>query len=167
MDEALFAWRDFYGAVANASAALVGLVFVGLSIRLTRSALPASAKALALVSLANLLYPLYVSLAMLLPTGAPGVQATALLLPAAVCLLELAVAFRLERRAHDVISRPSAVYRYVLPLAASLVLVAGALGLLASAEVALFAPVVFIGVMFVVGSHNAWTLLLTSLEGDR
>ena len=33
--EAIEAWRDFYGAVANATAALLGLVFVGMSLHLT------------------------------------------------------------------------------------------------------------------------------------
>jgi hypothetical protein len=71
VEDAFTVWREFYAAVANASAALVGLVFVGLSIRLSRRGLEPSAKALGLVSLANLLYPLYVSVAMLLPQGVP------------------------------------------------------------------------------------------------
>jgi hypothetical protein len=167
MSEAIAAWHDFYSAAANASAALVGLVFVGLSIRVAQGRVEASAEALGLGSVTDLLYPLYVSLAMLIPTGAPVVHGVALLVPAVVCFVDLGFALRLDRRGRGRLTPLNALYRYVLPLSAALILALGALGIIAGWEVALYAPLAFVAVMFIAGSHNAWTLLLASQGGGR
>jgi uncharacterized membrane protein len=62
-------WHDFYVAVASASAALLGLLFVGVSINL--AAITASERAdlrtRANVAFANLLYLLGISLIVLMP----------------------------------------------------------------------------------------------------
>lgn len=167
MADAIAEWRDFYSAAANASAALVGLVFVGLSIRVAQGRVEASAEALGLGSVTDLLYPLYVSLAMLIPTGAPVVHGVALLVPAVVCFVDLGFALRLDRRGRWPPTRVNAMYRYVLPLSAAVILALGALGLMAGWEPALYAPLVFVAVMFIAGSHNAWALLLAAQRGGR
>jgi hypothetical protein len=80
--EALASWHDFYLAVGSASAALLGLLFVGVSISV--SSLPVSARrdvtARANLAFSNLLYLVGLSLVVLMP----GVEATTVAISFAV-----------------------------------------------------------------------------------
>jgi hypothetical protein len=64
--------------VANAGAALLGLVFVGVSIHLSARSLETETRLLGAESVTNLLYPLLVGLVMLVPVD-PAVQDACLL----------------------------------------------------------------------------------------
>ncbi|HEX6290953.1 MAG TPA: hypothetical protein VFZ66_17340 [Herpetosiphonaceae bacterium] len=161
--EAITAWREFYAAVANVGAALVGLVFVGVSIHLSRRPLDNATRMLGADAVINLLHPLLAALGMLLPVP-PTVQGIGLLILALEGLREIArVAYVLARQP----SRGSwltLAYRCFVPLVAAAVLAVGALGLLAGWTFAVYAPAVFVFLMFIVGTQNAWDLLLGNRE---
>jgi hypothetical protein len=162
--ETIDAWRDFYGAVANATAALLGLVFVGLSLHLTLRRAPTPVRSLALASAITLIQPLLVSLVMLIPTGAPVVHAAGSIVVALVLVVELGVVLRIEWR-----SRAEAtgwlVYRFAIPLAASAVLIAGGVGMLLGWPLAVWAPAVFVFATVIVGVQDAWDLLISPDRG--
>ena len=161
--EAIEAWRDFYAAAANAGAALLGLVFVGLSIHLVGRPLNTETRMLGAESFVNLLHPLLASLGMLLPLE-PAVQGGGLL------FLVLNTFYAAIRVASIQIRQPRSeprlmlAYRYFLPLVAAAVLAVGAIGLIAGWSFAVYAPVVFVFLMFIVGTQNAWNLLLGTRE---
>jgi hypothetical protein len=152
------AWRDFYGAVANAAAALLGLVFVGTSLHVTLRRSDEAFGLLALSSAAILVQPLLVSLAMLIPFGAPGVHAAGTFLFAAVTAIEMAMILR-SRGGGGERSPAWLVYRDGVPFAACAVLAVGSIGMLAGYSVAVFAPALFVFAMFVVGVQESWDLV--------
>lgn len=158
--DAIEGWRDFYGAVANATAALLGLVFVGMSLHLTLRQAPGPVRSLALASAITLIQPLLVSFVMLIPIGAPAVHAAGCLIVAAVLAVELGVVLRIHLRSR---AEPSGwlVYRFGIPMAASLLLVGGAIGMLAGWPLALWAPALFVFATVIVGVQDAWDLLIT------
>ena len=160
MIEAITDWRDFYGAVANATAALLGLVFVGMSLHLTLRGAGAPVRSLALASAITLIQPLLVSLTMLIPIGAPGLHAVGSIIIAAVLALELAVVLRIHRRTHAETSGWLA-YRFGIPVAASAVLGLGGLGMLAGWTAAVWAPALFVFATVIVGVQDAWDLLIS------
>jgi hypothetical protein len=158
--EAIDAWRDFYGAVANATAALLGLVFVGMSLHLTLRRAPAPVRSLALASAITLIQPLLVSFVMLIPTGAPRVHATGSVVIAAVLVVELGFVLRIHRRSHAE-SAGWLAYRFGIPLAASAALAAGAIGMLVGWSPAVWAPALFVFATVIVGVQDAWDLLIS------
>ena len=158
--EAIQAWRDFYGAVANATAALLGLVFVGMSLQLTLRRAATPIRSLALASAITLIQPLIASFVMLIPNGAPGVHAVGSIIVAGVLAVELGVVFRIHRQAHAE-AMGWLAYRFGIPLAASAVLAAGALGMLLGWPTAVWAPALFVFATVVVGVQDAWDLLIS------
>ena len=163
--ETIEGWRDFYGAVANATAALLGLVFVGMSLHLTLRRAPTPVTSLALASAITLIQPLLVSFVMLIPTGAPAVQAAGCLIVAAVLVVELGVVLRIHRRSHAEAAGWLA-YRFGIPLAASAVLAAGATGMLLGWLPAVWAPALFVFATVIVGVQDAWDLLISRGQGQ-
>jgi hypothetical protein len=97
-------WHDFFLAAAGASAALLGLLFVGVSINL--SAIAANERvdlrARAGQAFANLVFVLLIGLIMLIPGGDPRLLALGLGVVAAVALFRVAtnVIALLRARAH-------------------------------------------------------------------
>ena len=157
--DAIEGWRDFYGAVANATAALLGLVFVGMSLHLTlRAAAPV--KSLALASAITLIQPLLVSFVMLIPIGAPAVHAAGCVIVAAVLAVELGVVLRIHLRSQ---AEPSGwlVYRFGIPMAASILLGVGAIGIQLGWPSALWTPALFVFATVIVGVQDAWDLLIS------
>jgi hypothetical protein len=157
--ETIEGWRDFYAAVANASAALVGLVFVGVSLQLARRPLDAETRLLATESVINLLHPLWASLIMLTPL-APMAQGIGLALLSLASLLATAGIVCLGTHRPRKEARLTLAYRYLVPLAAAVILAGGAIGLVTGRRFAVYAPATFVFVMFLAGTQNVWTLLL-------
>jgi hypothetical protein len=160
--DAIQAWRHFYGAVANAGAALLGLVFVGMSLHLSLRQAPGQVRSLALGSAITLLFPMLVALPMLIPVGAPELHALGLLGLALILATELAVVMRMR-----MLDRGDSVgwlvYRFGIPLSACAVLAAGAVAMLVGWTPGMMAPAIFVFAMFVVGVQDAVDLLM----GDR
>jgi hypothetical protein len=162
----LSAWNAFYSAVASASATLVGLLFVSLSINRKRitSATEPELLLLARRSCGDLLYVLLISLVILVPN-----QHTYGL---GVALLTLGVTRGCEllgeligqtRRGAVNVSRPPApqILRvFGLPLLSSVGLVIVSLGIYFDYPAALYLLVPVIAALIGRASWNAWLLLV-------
>ncbi len=100
-------WHDFFLASAGATAALLGLLFVGVSINLTTisAAERVDLRARAGQAFANLVFVLVIALLMLVPDRAPTDVALGLAAVAAVGL------FRVVRNAATLRGSMSAVHR--------------------------------------------------------
>lgn len=159
--EALVAWRDFYMVVAGASATLVGLVFVGISIQVGSKPLDARTRLLGTMAVVNLLHPFWVSLAMIVPAS-PVVAAITFLFLAVIGLAIIINIDRAQARLPRHEPRVVVAYRFVVPLVAEVVLAIGAVAMIAGARPGVSAPAAYVVLMFVVGTENAWDLLLGS-----
>ena len=159
VSDALVDWRDFYSAVAEAGGALLGLLFVAITIRLDRHPHDLHARALGMGAIVALLHPLLASLAMLLSVAAPA-QGIALLVLATSGLIATIRIASFETRHPGRETRLAAVFRYFLPLAAEVLLALAALALLVDSRLGLYALPVFMTLMFIVGSQDAIDLLL-------
>ena len=166
VSDALVDWRDFYSAVAEAGGALLGLLFVAITIRLDRHPHDLHARALGMGAIVALLHPLLASLAMLLPVAAPA-QGIALLVLATSGLIATIRIASFETRHPGRETRLAAVFRYFLPLAAEVLLALAALALLVDSRLGLYALPVFMTLMFIVGSQDAIDLLLGTTMGVR
>jgi hypothetical protein len=89
--QTLLGWHDFFLASAGATAALLGLLFVGVSINLTTIAADEriDLRTRAAQAFANLIFVLVVSLLMLVPAPEPSFIATGLAAVAAFGLLRV------------------------------------------------------------------------------
>jgi hypothetical protein len=158
VSNALVEWRDFYSAVAEAGGALLGLLFVAITIRLDRHPRDLHARDLGMGAIVALLHPLLASRAMLLPV-VPSVQGMALLVLATSGLVATVRIASFERRHPGRETRLSAAFRYFLPLAAEALLALAAFALLVDSQLGLYALPVFMTLMFIVGSQDAIDLL--------
>lgn len=166
MDPSLAEWRGFYAAVANATAALVGLVFVGASIRLAGRRADVRLRTLATMAVLGFLHPLFASLGMLLPVSQRALGAGLLVL----ALSGTAGAIAIDRsvaRAGRHGRRLWIAYRYHVPVAAEVILVLASVSFLGGAAVAPYAVAVFVFLMIVVGAQNTWDLLLGSTDAPH
>lgn len=157
-------WGAFFSAVANAGAALVGLVFVGVSIHLGRHPLDRRTWSLATMAVVNLLHPVLASLGMLVPISLRA-RGAGLLVLALAGLGGTVSVERVRRRLPAGRSRMVATYRSVIPIGAVVVLVAGAIALLLGELAGVYGVALFIGLMVIAGTQNAWDLLLDTQVG--
>lgn len=151
-------WEAFYLASAGAAAVLLGLVFVGLSLHFERRSESDSVRGLAIQSASSLLYALLFSLIMLVPSGQPISQATGLIVVGLFGTWTVGTALLQAQRAG--LSVVSIGLRFALPLAAMVVSIIAGASMAADWRPALWmtAAVVFLNI--VVGTQNAWDLLL-------
>ena len=173
MDPAQFAaslssWHDFYGAVASASAALLGLLFVGVSFHLTAitAAQRLDLRTRADVAFSNLLYLLGISLICLIPDLDAGSLAISLASVAGLGLLRLARRVVRLARHSDRAPRPTnTVRRMAWTLAADLLLLFVAVELASTGDGhwLLVLPIV-VFVLLIGAADVAWGLLV--LEED-
>lgn len=157
--ETIAEWHGFYGAVAGVGATLVGLVFVAISIHVARSPADARTRRLAVMSAVNLSHPMLAALIMLMPV-ASGTQGAVLMLLALNTLGATLTISTGEARKPDGQNRQMVLYRYFVPLAASVLLLVGAIGIALGHSWGLAAVPMFVLVMFAIGLDNAWDLLL-------
>jgi hypothetical protein len=163
---AVSAWHDFYILAGTASATLVGLLFVGLSLHLRIVIASSEVRSLARVTLANFGAILFVTLFMVIPDD----QSTAALALIASGLASLVIAtpslvapaqrggrgLQMGRR-----DRARLIMRFGLS-AASYVAIIVAGGLLFSSSSSAFTwLVVAILVLLIVSLRNTWDLLVT------
>lgn len=166
VSEALVDWRDFYAAVAEAGGALLGLLFVAITIRLDRHPHDRHTRALAMGAILALLHPLLASLVMLMPVAGPAQGVALLVLATSGLIATVRIAsFETHHRGRE--SRLAAAYRFLLPLAAEVLLALAALALLVDSRLGLSGLPVFMALMFIVGSQDAVDLLLGTTMGVR
>ena len=96
---------------------------------------------------------------MLVP-GSPLVLGAGLLTLALAGLAGAIGIDRAELRQPRIESRFWLVYRYFIPSAAELILAAGAIAFILGSTLGLYSVPAFVFLMFIVGTQNAWDLLL-------
>lgn len=165
---AIGSWHDFYLAIASASAALLGLLFVGVSINLASitAAERVDLRTRADLAFSNLLYLLGISLIALIPSLDAGSLAISLAFVAGLGLLRLgrrAVGLvRHGRRAADL----HTIRRIAWTLVADLLLLFVAVRLPNADDAHWLLVLPVAAFLLLVGSADvAWSLLV--LDADR
>jgi ABC-type dipeptide/oligopeptide/nickel transport system permease component len=156
-------WQAFFSTVALASATLVGLLFVSLSLHREKgSSSGLSARiSTAQRSFGDFLYVLMLGLVFLVPHQAPVGLAVALFvlgLARAVGLIRQAT--KRSHRRNRASSFAGLVREYALPSFASLGLLVVAVEVLRGDTIAIYGLVLVIAALLSTGSWNAWILLI-------
>jgi uncharacterized membrane protein YoaK (UPF0700 family) len=163
---AVSGWHDFYILAGTASATLVGLLFVGLSLHLRVVIASSEVRSLARVTLANFGAILFVTLFMVIPDDqstaafaliASGLASLVIVTPSLVTAAQPGRrSLQMQRR-----DRARIILRFGLS-AASFVAIVVAGGLLFSSSSSAFTwLVVAILVLLIVSLRNTWDLLVT------
>ncbi|HEX3729788.1 MAG TPA: hypothetical protein VHV47_08285 [Opitutaceae bacterium] len=162
--EWLEAWAPFYTAVAAAAATLTGLLFISLSINRERLLLSADRRRLrlALRSFGDFLFVLGLSLLMLVPKLDPHDLGTAVVVVAALRIVNLVRQWRdpayRHLRQRTIIQTMT---EYTFPLGSCLALCWVGMGMWRG-ERGVFYIMVFILIELIsTASRNAWQLLMT------
>lgn len=158
MSTTLAAWQEFFVVLAGASAVLLGLVFVGESIQAAGRTGTGPHWDLAFSSATSLFYALVTALFMLIPEGRPVAQGVLVVIFGALGFASSRGAIGAAAIGHW--SRPQRVFRFVLPLAAMIVLIGAGIGLAAGWPPAVWFVAAAILTHVVTGTQNAWDLLL-------
>jgi len=155
-------WQPFFSTVALASATLVGLLFVSLSVARGRGGgLPPRDLARAQGSFGDFLYVLMIGLVFLVPHRAPVGLAVALLVLGAARAIGLArQAVRARPQAPTAARLDDLLRDYAIPGFASLGLIFIGAEVLVGATSAVFVLVLVIAALLTTGSWNAWLLLV-------
>jgi hypothetical protein len=163
---AVSGWHDFYILAGTASATLVGLLFVGLSLHLRIVVASSEVRSLARVTLANFGAILFVTLFMVIPDD-QSTAAFALIASGVASLViatpSLVTAARGGRRSLQMRPRDRArlILRFGLSAASYLAIIVTG-GLLFSSSTSAFTwLVVAILVLLIVSLRNTWDLLVT------
>jgi hypothetical protein len=161
---ALDSWHDFYLATASASAALLGLLFVGVSINLSSitAAERVDLRTRANLAFSNLLYLLGLSLVILVPGADAGTIAISFAIVAALGLLRIVRRVASLRRAKDQAwKQPDTVRRLAWTFVADLVLLYIAASLASSGDPRwLLALTIVVFVLLVGAADVSWDLLV-------
>jgi modulator of FtsH protease len=171
LDQATFAsWHDFYLTIGAASASLIGLLFVALSLNLDTITETSSEdlRALGEQAFNSFSLVLLIALFFLIPTNDPTTYGIAFM------ALAIGGAYRMLRRA-PVVWRgrqrdrlgEAVVWRFVLPAAALLGLLASGVGLVVSQPSALYWLVAVIIGLLMSAARSSWDLLVKVGENRR
>lgn len=162
--ETLVPWHDFFLAAAGASAALLGLLFVGVSINLTAISADerVDLRTRAAQAFANLVFVLVVSLLLLIPDMDPTSLAAALALISAFGLIRVARNVRSLVRVKQPLGRLLPTFRRIGWTAVADVILAFTAWRIwdsggAAAVISNLTPVVFI--LLVGAADIAWNML--------
>ena len=154
----LRSWSTFYAAFAEASAALLGLLFVAISLqsgswrRSVRLSLEVNQSGI------ELLYPLLASLLMLVPAGAPTVHGGGLLVLSATGLVS-----SIRRGGHGADAPRSAMrpsWNNVVGATAALLYGVSGIGLLLDEPIGVYGVALASFLMIVAGTVNTWAILV-------
>lgn len=165
-ESALGSWHDFYVICGGASAALAGLLFVGLSLHLRTVISEPEVRGLARITLTNFTLLLLVALFLTIPTSRPAGTAPELLVLGGSAVVITTPRLVAGIRQRTTLRLLLVLYRFGLSWLAYLGLVAiGALFLAGDAEDALAWLVAIVAVLFLLSIRNTWDLLVT--VGER
>ena len=163
-ETAIEAWHDFYLAVAGASAALLGLLFVGVSINLAAIAAAerVDLRALAGQAFVNLVYVLFVALVMLVPSPNPQAIAIGLGAIAALGLGRVTRNLRVIARGQPrIVDQLPVVRRFAWTVIADLALLIVALNFYVVADPRMAAfLIVAVFVLMIDAADVAWSVLV-------
>ncbi len=163
---AVSGWHDFYILAGTASATLVGLLFVGLSLHLRIVIASSEVRSLARVTLANFGAILFVALFMVIPDGqstaavqliASGVASLVIATPSLVAAVQ-SEGRTLQMRRRD---RVRLLLRFGLSVAGYLAAIVAGVLLFSSLTPAFTWLLVAILVLLIVSLRNTWDLLVT------
>ena len=160
---ALDSWHDFYLATASASAALLGLLFVGVSINLSSitAAERIDLRTRANLAFSNLLYLLGLSLIVLVPGADAGTIAISFTVVAALGLLRIVRRVASLRRAKDTAwKQRDTVRRLAWTFVADLMLLYIAASLSSGDARWLLALTIVVFVLLVGAADVSWDLLI-------
>lgn len=166
-------WHDFYILAGTASATLVGLLFVGLSLHLRIVVASSEVRSLARVTLANFGAVLFVALFMVIPEGQSALASQ--LIGAGVVSLIIAVPSLIAAgrvRGWPRAARVRLVLRFVLSVVSYLALIVAGVMLLSSPNSAITLLLITTIVLLLISLRNTWDLLVTletaiTLEGQE
>jgi modulator of FtsH protease len=173
VDPAAFAatldsWHDFYVAVGSASAALLGLLFVGVSINLESvvGSERVELRTRANLAFSNLLYLLGLSLVVLIPGVESDTVAISFAVIAALGLIRIARhALALRQEGPRVWERHGTVRRLAWTFIADVVLLAIAAALAVSGDAGWLKGTPIVVAVLLLGSADvAWDLLVRESE---
>lgn len=160
-------WHDFYLAVGSASAALLGLLFVGVSINLSSISVSErlDLRTRADQAFSNLLYLLGLSLVILVPNADPSFLAISFAFIAGLGLIRILRRVLALRGQRGVQSRRSTLRRLAWTLVADLLLAYIAISLASSGspDWLLATPIVVL-VLLLGAADVAWDLLVRESE---
>ena len=159
-------WHDFYIMAGTASATLVGLLFVGLSLHLRIVITASEVRSLARVTLANFGAVLFAALFMVIPQGstAAGSQLVGVGLVSLVIAgpsLVGAVRSREWSFQMSVMQRLRVALRFGLSSLSYLAIIAAGILLLSSVSAAFSVLLIATVLLLVVSLRNTWDLLVT------
>ncbi|HEY7024385.1 MAG TPA: hypothetical protein VH371_05430 [Candidatus Limnocylindrales bacterium] len=159
---AISPWHEFLIAAAGAGAVLLGLVFVGLTIHLEGREEQPILVPMAIASATTFFYPVVISLLLLMPPVQPWLPSLALVVLALFATLSSgAPIFDRDLRSTWIARhRMRDFLRFGVPLVAAVLLIGAASLLLVDPVLAMYAIGMVIVVFLVVGTQNAWNLLL-------
>jgi hypothetical protein len=154
-------WHEFYLTLGGASAALVGLLFVGLSLHLPQVIRRPEIRGLGRQAFAGFLAILFISLFVLIPLQNPISLGIELLFLGVLSFVEMLPRLRtsLERR-RQTTHFADHMRRFVLAVAAFLGLIGVAIALLFRQADALYWLVGVVLILLITSVRNAWDLLL-------
>lgn len=159
-------WHDFYVVAGTASATLVGLLFVGLSLHLRIVVSTSEVRSLARVTLANFGAVLIVALFMVIPKG-PSAAGSQLIGAGIVSMAIAGPSLVGAVRSRDwsfqmsLVQRLRVTLRFGLSAIGYLAIVAAGVLLLASNTAAFTVLLVTTVGLLVISLRNAWDLLVT------
>jgi hypothetical protein len=162
----LSGWHDFYVLAGTASATLVGLLFVGLSLHLRIVVTTSEVRSLARVTLANFGAVLFVAFFMVIPEdrSAAGLQLIgAGLVSLGVAAPSLIAAARRRDWSFQMSSmqRVRVVMRFGVSAVSYLAIIVAGILLVSSHDSAFSWLLIAIVVLLVVSLRNTWDLLVT------
>ena len=161
--DTLAAWHDFYIAAGTASATLVGLLFVGISLHVRVVATHNDVRRLARVTLSTFFTVVIISLVALIPTERPDNTGVALVAIGVVYLTSIVPALEvLAAKGRRTLPRYVLFSRFGIVLLTALGIIAVGAGLVAEDfHDALAGLVGMVMLMLVVAVRNTWDLLVT------
>jgi hypothetical protein len=161
---ALDSWHDFYLAVASASAALLGLLFVGVSINLSSitAAERVDLRTRANLAFSNLLYLLGLSLIVLVPGSDAGTLAISFTVVAGLGLLRIVRRVIALLRAKDKTWKQRDTFRHLAwTVVADLLLLYIAASIASSGDARwLIALTIVVAVLLLGAADVSWDLLV-------
>ncbi len=161
MADALASWHDFLVVTGGAAAVLLGLVFIGLSIRLEGRDMRNSRFLLSVGSAESFVHPLMAAMILLAPPLWPWIPSVALILQSLLLVGGLgAVVTGGVMRSPDRPPLRQLVKPYLIPLAGALAMFVGSVGLLLDWTGGLYLIGLGMYLLIALGVQNAWDYIL-------